>query len=257
MAKLIIKKEKKEYVAELNKEVTISEFSQYYVQDTNKDFHSKYGMIPKSKLKKNGKVLSDLKKEFVIIDPDFIDSYKRISRLAQMPLPKDIGLIIAETGINKQSRVVDAGGGSGGIACFLANICKEAASYEIKKEHYEVLKKNKEFLGLKNLTVKNKDVTQGIDEKNVDLIVLDMPSPWNALGAAEQALKVGGFLVIYSPTINMIMDFANAMSNKESFIVEKTVELISREWKVERMSVRPKSKATVHSGFLMFTRKIL
>ncbi len=257
MAKLLIKKEKKEYIPELNREVIVSKFKQYYIEDNNKDFSTEYGLISKKDLKKNGRILTDKKKEFIVLEPEFIDKYKRMSRLAQMPLLKDIGLIIAETGLNKNSKVVDAGGGSGGTACFLANLCKEVTTYEIKKEHYEIIKKNKEFLGLKNLTIKNKDFLEGIDEKNIDLITLDMPSPWNALGQAEKALKQGGFLVMYSPTINMTADFVKVLLENERFIIIKTIELIGREWKIDKQSVKPKSQATVHSGFLVFSRKLL
>lgn len=257
MAKLLIKKEKKEYIPDLDREVTVSKFKQYYVQDVSKDFNTDYGVIKKKDLKKKGKVKSDKKKEFVVVEAGFIDNYKRMSRLAQMPLLKDIGLIVAETGINKNSRIVDAGGGSGGISCFMAHLCKEVISYEIKKEHCAVIKKNKEFLGLKNLKIKNKDIVKGIDEKDVDLITLDMPSPWNALGQVEKALKQGGFLVVYSPTINQLADFVKVVHDKEGFIVHKNVELIAREWKIDKRSVRPKSQSSVHSGFLTIIRKIL
>lgn len=257
MARLLIKKEKREYIPELDKEVTVSKFKQYYIEELNKDFSTEYGVISRKDLKKKGRVLTDKKKEFIVLEPGFIDRYQRIIRLAQMPLPKDIGLIIAETGTNKNSKVVDAGGGSGGIACFLAAICKEVTTYEIKKEHCEIIRKNKEFLGLKNLKIKNADITKGIDEMDVDAVILDMPSPWNAIKQAEKALKQGGFLVIYSPTINMTADFVKVIKSSESFLIQKTIELIAREWKVEEESVRPKSQATVHSGFLTFVRKVL
>ncbi len=60
-----------------------------------------------------------------MFSPSFIDHYKRIQRKAQIVLLKDIGLIIAETGINKNSIVVDAGAGSGALCCFLANYVKK------------------------------------------------------------------------------------------------------------------------------------
>jgi len=107
------------------------------VWDISKDFHTKFGIIHKNDLKKKdgSKILSSNKKEFTILSPNFIDMYLRMSRLPQMPLLKDIGLIIAETGVNKGSKVVDCGGGSGGLACMLANVAKEVTTYEIREEH--------------------------------------------------------------------------------------------------------------------------
>ena len=46
-----------------------------------------------------------------------------------------------KTGINKDSEVVDAGGGSGSLCLSLANICKKAAVYEINPEHHKVVQK--------------------------------------------------------------------------------------------------------------------
>jgi len=67
-----------------------------------------------------------------ILEPDFTDKFKKIKRGPQIITPKDIGTIITETGINKNSIVLDAGGGSGSLSCFLANITKKVYCYEKK-----------------------------------------------------------------------------------------------------------------------------
>jgi len=130
MAKLLIKKEKKEYIPELKRTVRTVKPEIYYVWDISKDFHTKFGIIHKNDLKKKdgSKILSSNKKEFTILSPNFIDMYLRMSRLPQMPLLKDIGLIIAETGVNKGSKVVDCGGGSGGLACLFFLITATCSS---------------------------------------------------------------------------------------------------------------------------------
>ena len=258
MAKLIIKKEKKEFIPELKRNVRVSKGELYYIKDISKDFHTKSGIISKKDLKKKdgSKILSSSKKEFTILSPTFIDKYLRMTRLAQMPLLKDIGLIIAETGINKTSKVIDCGGGSGGVASMLANLCKEVTTYEIKEEHVDIIKKNKQLLNLKNLKIKHQDACKGFKEKDVDLITVDIPSPWNIIAAAEKSLKIGGFFVVYTPTILQQADLVNTLANNEHFIILRTVELINREWKIEGRAVRPKSQSSVHSGFLTFSRKI-
>jgi len=90
----------------------------------------------------------------------------------------------------------------------------------------------------------------------LDLITLDLPDPWNALGTVEKSLKIGGFLVSYSPTIPQVMDFINIINKKERFIHLKTIELIQREWEIDQRKVRPMTTQTVHTGFLSFVRKI-
>jgi tRNA (adenine57-N1/adenine58-N1)-methyltransferase len=151
---------------------------------------------------------------------------------------------------------VDAGAGSGALACFLGNIVKEVITYEIREDFIKIVKKNIDFLNLKNVKIKNKNIYEGITEKNVDLVTLDLPEPWKALNPAEKALKVGGFLVSYSPSIPQVMDFVDNVRKNKNFAYLKTSEIIEREWDVDERKVRPRSQAIGHSGFLSFVRKI-
>ena len=49
--------------------------------------------------------------------------------------------------------------------------------------------------------VQIRDVTMGIDETDLDRIILDMPEPWDVVKHAEGALRPGGILLSYLPTI--------------------------------------------------------
>ncbi|MEK6868976.1 MAG: methyltransferase domain-containing protein [Nanoarchaeota archaeon] len=237
--------------------VLISKNDKFLVKDTSKDYHTKYGFFKKEDLKKSGKAIkTNTGKEFSIFNPYFIDLYKKIKRDAQIIPLKDIGLILAETGINNKSKIVDAGAGSGALCCFLANIAKEVTTYDIREDFIEIVKHNIDYLKLKNVKIKNKNIYDGIDEQNVDLIVLDLPEPWNAIEAAKKALKIGGFLVSYSPTIPQTADFINKINNDNDFAHIKTSEIIEREWEVDGRKVRPKSQQIGHSGFVSFVRRI-
>jgi len=230
----------------------------FYVRNLDEDLHTQYGFIKKEDLKKakEGSLLkSNTSKEFFIFSPFFIDLYRKIKRDAQIIPLKDIGLIIAEAGINKESKVLDAGSGSGALACFLAAIAKEVVTYEVREDFIEIVKSNVEFLGLKNVRIRNKDIYKEIEDKNIDTIILDVPEPWLAIENCSKALKPGAFLVSYSPSIPQIADFVNALSKNERFVYLKTLEIMEREWEVEERRVRPKSK-TLHSGFLSFARKV-
>ena len=231
----------------------------FYAKDLSQDLHTQYGFIRKEDLKKakEGDLLkSNTNREFYIFNPQFIDLYRKIKRDAQIIPLKDIGFIIAETGINKSSKVLDAGSGSGALACFLAATAKEVITYEIREDFIEIVKSNIEFLGLKNVKIKNIDIYQKIDDKNIDVVILDLPEPWKAIENCSKALKAGGFLVSYSPSIPQIADFVNAIRKNEDFVYLKTLEVTEREWEVEDRKVRPKSKGLGHSGFLSFARKV-
>lgn len=255
-AKILVRKGKKQHFEDLDREVTIVKEKQFYVQDTSRDFSTQYGSIKKSDLKKTGKVMSSQDKEFSIFDASFIDQYKRLKRLPQIIPLKDIGFILAKTGVGRESTVVEGGSGSGALAIMLARCCKKVVSYDVEKNHIEVVKANMSSLGIKNITLKNRSMYDKIDEKGVDLVCLDLPEPWKALEPASKALKPGGFIVNYSPTIMQTADFVNALLAMDDFVHLETAEIIERKWEVEKRKVRPRSKANIHSGFLSLGRKI-
>ena len=227
----------------------------FFVRNTNVDYHCQFGLISKEDLqKKEGStILTNTKKKLQILPAQFVDKLGKIKRSPQIIPQKDLGAIIAITGINKESKVVDAGAGSGSLACFLAHVVKEVTSYEIREDFFAIAKENAKELQLTNLTIKHKDVCQGIAEKNVDLVTLDMPNPWDAVEGAAKALKVGGFLVSYSPTIPQVVDLVEKL---DKFGMVKTIEIIEREWEINGRKTRPKSQQIGHSGFLTFARKI-
>ena len=125
--------------------------------------------------------------------------YKRLKRGPQVMLPKDIGMVITYTGIGKDSLCVDAGTGSGWLAVSLARLCKKVVSYDIRPEFTAIAEKNRANLLLDNLEFKNKDITKRIDEKDVDLVKLDMPNSDKVIKNAHKALKQNGYIFGYLP----------------------------------------------------------
>lgn len=225
-------------------------------QVKDQDVHTQFGVIKKAaitKAKLGSTVTSNTGKAFVVSELTFLDAFRKIKRGPQIIPLKDVGAIIAETGMNKDSKILDAGSGSGALACFLGHLVKSVISYEIRDDFAEIAEGNVKKLGLKNVTIKKKDVYKGITGKNLDVIILDLAEPWNAIPHAHTALKPGGFLVNYSPTTPQVADFVN---NLEGFAHLKTIELIEREWEVSGRKVRPKSQGIGHSGFLTFCRRI-
>lgn len=254
--KLLIHKEKREIVE--GREFIVAKARQYFVTDLSKDVHTLYGAIPKAELSKpSGSVVkADTGKEFILIDASFVDIYKRLRKLPQTIPLKDIGLIIGETGINHESVIVDGGLGSGALASALAHLVKHVTSYEIRDDCIKTSESNIKMLGLTNITIKKKSLYDGIDEKDVDVITLDLPEPWKVIPHAAKALKIGGFLVSYSPSVPQVQDFVNGLQKNDQLLYVKTVELIERLWEIEGRRVRPKSTGIGHSGFISFARKI-
>ncbi len=254
--KVLIHKEKREVVD--GREFIVAKARQYFVTDLSKDVHTLYGSISKADLSKPGGSLvkSSTGKEFVLLDASYIDIYKRFRKLPQTIPLKDIGFIIGETGINKDSIVVDGGLGSGALSSALAHVVKHVTSYEVRDDCIKTAESNIKMLGLTNIAVKMKSLYDGIDEKEVDLVTLDVPEPWKVVPHAAKALKIGGFLISYSPSVPQVQDFVSELHKNDQFLYLKTVELIERLWEIEGRRVRPKSTGIGHSGFISFARKI-
>ncbi len=224
----------------------------FYIKD-NADVHTKNGVIKKEQLKDGEIIRSHMGKEFYLIPAGFKDSFENIKRDAQIIIPKDFGVIVAETGINKDTIIVEAGTGSGGLACLFANVAKEVWSYDVADKAVEIGRKNAKFLGLDNVHFDICNLKEKAPKKNVDVVVLDMPEAERAIESSFKMLKLGGWLVGYFPQITQAKDFVLALEGR--FVVEKISETIEREWKITERIARPNFLIQGHTAFLVFARK--
>ncbi|MBU0470977.1 MAG: methyltransferase domain-containing protein [Nanoarchaeota archaeon] len=227
----------------------------FFVKDLDEDFHVSSGFISKKNFKsKKTEVKSSKEDTYILLEPSFVDLREDLKRGPQVMIEKDVGLILAKTGINKNSTVLDAGGGSGFLCLSLANICKEIAVYEINPEHFDIIQKNIKLFGFTNVDLKQGDVSKGITEKDLDLITLDLPEPWKITLLAEKALQYGGHLVVYLPNLNQVKMFIDSTRRTGIKVIE-TVELLERKWKIEDKIMRPEFQMLGHTGFLTFCRR--
>lgn len=217
------------------------------------DFTCTFGTIKEPEIR-NGIIESNIKRKFIVFDGTFADELDNLKRGPALMNKKDIGLIISYTGVGMNSKVVDAGVGCGALASSLARIGCEVTSYEIKEEHADVARKNFEKTGMK-VELKINDIYEGIAEKNLDLITLDLLEPRKVLKHAHVSLKSGGFLVCYVTNVSQIMELIGSIE-KDEFYVDRITENIEREWDVNSIRARPSSSGIMHTGFLVFLRRI-
>jgi len=116
-----------------------------------------------------------------------------------------------------------------------------------------IARKNAEKLSIK-LTIKNKDAFEGIEEKNLDLVTIDLKEPWLMLDHVYASLKSGGFCGAYLPHIAQIQRFCTE-AVKKRFYMQKVSETIEREWIIDEQKSRPKNIGILHTGFLVFLRR--
>lgn len=239
----------------------LSKESSYVLEAKKGKLHTKDGMFNLNELlKKNfgDRIKTHLNKEFLILKPSIKDLFeKKAKRGPQIIMEKDAALILAYTGIKQGDLVVDIGTGSGFLAIFLASYIKpgKVITYEKNKNIMKIAEENvKVFKLSKFIKLKNFDAENGISEKNVDLITIDVENPEKIVKHAYKSLKNGGWLVVYSPTVEEVIR-VNKEIRKFNFSYIKTVENIVREWQTER-TTRPKTIGIMHTGFLTFARKV-
>jgi len=258
MPKLLLQREKKEYVKEIDREITVVKQREYFVTDPAKAYSTKDGTVKVNDMKKRdgSTVKSTMGKEYVLLSASFLDLFKRLHRGPQTMSLKDLGLVITEAGIGKETVIVDAGTGSGAAACVLAHIAKKVYSFDIRPDNVEIGKKNAKFLGLTNVSFAVGDIYQKCPVKNADVCLLDVPDPSKAIKTAASVVRIGGFVVAYTLQATQLQQFVKTMKDDKRFLVIKSVELIERSWKVDGDVLRPHNISIGHTGFLTFVRRI-
>jgi len=199
-------------------------------------------------------------KNFWILKPSLMDKLQALKRNAQIILPRDAAHIIINCSIESGNKIVEAGIGSGSLTIALATMVSPKGkifSYDTRKEFIEHSLKNIEMANLSNyVSTKIKDITTGIDEKNLDAVILDIPNPWDAIDYAWKSLKIGGYFCSYSPLISQVENTVKKLK-KNNFIEIKTIENIQRELIITDYGTRPSFDMLGHTGYLTFARKIL
>jgi len=231
--------------------------------DEGKRFHTHKGYVELGDLvgKPYGFPLrSSLGVTFHALRPFARDRVLKTDRRTQVMYPKDIGYLIFQTGVGAGSHVVEAGTGSGALTCALAAIVKPGGmvySYEIRPDFQRVAASNIDRAGLMPFVeLKLGDVTLGIEEKDVDAVVLDLATPWLVVDKAHGALTGGGVLASFSPTIEQVIKTVSAL-NTHSYVEVNTVELILRRINVAEDRTRPETVMIGHSGYITTARKVL
>ncbi|MFA4982869.1 MAG: rRNA adenine N-6-methyltransferase family protein [Candidatus Micrarchaeia archaeon] len=185
----------------------------------------------------------------------FPEILKKCKRGPQVILPKDIGVILAYSGVGKNSIVVDAGAGSGWLAISLANIAKKVTSYEWRAEFADIAEKNAKRAGVsESLEIKRKSIFEGIDEREVDLVTFDLADSDKAVPHAHAALRKGGMVFGYLPHVEQARRFFEACEASGFGDIHMT-ECIMRDYLVREAGVRPENTGLTHTAYLVFAAK--
>ena len=230
--------------------------------ERERSFHTHRGFIQLDRLigKNYGiKIESSMGVKFIALKPTLRDYIFKMQRKTQITYPKDIALIIMFSGVGPGSRIVEAGTGTGALTSALAFYVRPTGhvySYEIRGEFIKNALKNLKRAGVsKFVDLKNKNIIQGIDEREVDAVVLDLATPWLVVPHAYLSLKGSGSIVSFSPTIDQVVKMVETL-NKNEFADIGTVECFMRRMQTEKEKTRPEIMMISHTGYITFARKI-
>jgi tRNA (adenine57-N1/adenine58-N1)-methyltransferase catalytic subunit len=201
---------------------------------------------------------SSLGTVFTVLKPSLTDYIMKSSRRTQITYPKDAALIVMFSGICSGSRVAESGTGTGALTMALAHYVKpngKVYTYELRDEFQKNAEKNLKRANLLDFVeLKSGDVTTGIEEQDLDAVILDLAVPWLVVPHAYAALKPSGILVSFSPTIEQVLKTTEALK-ETGFVFIETVECMMRAMQVERGKTRPHTMMTGHTGYITHARK--
>jgi tRNA (adenine57-N1/adenine58-N1)-methyltransferase len=195
--------------------------------------------------------------QFTVVRPTFADYVLKMPRGAQVIYPKDIGAILLQADIFPGARVFESGLGSGALSTALLRAGADIVGYEIRDDFAARARANVErFLGadvLPRYATEIRDAYESIDIDDLDRVLLDLPEPWRVIPHAATALRRGGILLAYTPSITQASRLHETMAESPFGMVE-TMEVIHRGWHIVGPAVRPDHRMVAHTGFLTHAR---
>jgi tRNA (adenine57-N1/adenine58-N1)-methyltransferase len=87
-------------------------------------------------------------------------------------------------------------------------------------------------------------------------VILDLPEPWRVVKHAVSALRPGGILLAYLPTIGQVARLREEIA-QSAFGMAQSLEVLHRTWHVDGQSVRPDHRMVAHTGFLTHARLLV
>jgi tRNA (adenine57-N1/adenine58-N1)-methyltransferase len=220
------------------------------------EFHTHAGLVPHAEFigMPEGTTMKSTKgASYIALRPTLEDFVLEMPRGAQVIYPKDLAPICMLADIGPGVRVLESGVGSGALSMTMLRYGAEIVGYEIRDDFLNRARANvKSFLGeaaLDRYHLHLRDCYEGIDERDIDRVVLDLPEPWQVVPHAMEALRPGGILVAYTPSITQAAQTREVMANR-AWSGTRTLEVLHRGWHIEGQAVRPDHRMVAHTGFL-------
>jgi tRNA (adenine57-N1/adenine58-N1)-methyltransferase len=235
------------------------------VLQPGKLFHTHRGAIAHDDLigaAEGSVVFSTSNTGYLAFRPLLADFVLSMPRGAQVIYPKDAAQIVGFGDIGPGMRVLEAGAGSGALACSLLRAVGSEGrltSYERREEFAEVARTNvAAFFGEApaNWELRLGDLADHPAAEVVDRAVLDMLEPWAVLPTVAAALRPGGVLVGYVATTTQLSTYVEALREQGVWTEPHAWETLLRPWHAVGLAVRPEHRMVAHTAFLVTARRL-
>ncbi len=201
---------------------------------------------------------------FAVLRPRLVDYVLEMPRKSGIVYPKDAAHLLSWADIAPGQRVLESGVGSGALTLALLRAVGErgqVVGYELRPDFIDLALSNVHAFGSSlggNLLLRERDIYAGVVESDfvVDRVVLDLPEPWRVLPHLPGALRPGGWVAAYTPSIIQASQFVEAVRAERRYVQFETHEVLIRGWHMQGPAVRPQHEMVGHTGFVSVARLI-
>jgi tRNA (adenine57-N1/adenine58-N1)-methyltransferase catalytic subunit len=225
---------------------------------------------------------------YLVFRPRLSDYVLEMPRKSAIVYPKDVGIILVWADIFPGATVVESGLGSGSLTLALLRAVGQTGQvicYEKRADMIPPAVTNisgfSEPLDRRaiasrldagecdaadavaalsaappNLIVRERDIYDGIEEREVDRLILDLSEPWRVFPHALEVLRPGATIACYSPSIIQVQRTVEELEATRGFAQIEPLEVLYRPWHVKGQAVRPVQQMVSHTAFLTFARRL-
>ena len=225
--------------------------------------HTHIGVIKHSDAigKEYGSRVNTNKDKYVyLLKPTMYDYVMKIQHGTQIVYPKDLGYIVARSGIGSGQKILEIGTGSGSLTSFIANIVKPRGhvyTFDVNENFMKIAEKNIKKAGVsKYVTQHNLDLKtrKKMPLEDIDVALIDLGDPWTVIPQVRQMLKGSGAVFAICPTMNQLEKLTMALVENEFTDIEST-EHILRTIEAREGKTRHSFQGIGHTTYLCFARK--
>ncbi len=206
------------------------------------------------------KLITNKDKYVYLLRPTMYDYVMKIQHGTQIVYPKDLGYIVARSGIGSGQKILEIGTGSGSLTSFIANIVKPRGhvyTFDVNENFMKIAEKNIKKAGVsKYVTQHNLDLKtrKKMPLEDIDVALIDLGDPWTVIPQVRRMLKGSGAVFAICPTMNQLEKLTMTLVENEFTDIEST-EHILRTIEAREGKTRHSFQGIGHTTYLCFARK--